>query len=74
MSGSYLGKDWGSINLLLDIYEVPYRKDVVYFSKVYENIKVRYMSEKAEQNRKAEERKSRAAGGNGKNFAHNVSG
>jgi len=74
MSGSYLGKEWASVNLLLDIYEVPYRKDVIYFSKVYENIKVRYMSEKAEQTRKAEERKSRAAGGNGTNFAHNVSG
>jgi len=75
MSGSYLGKDWSSVNFLLDTYDVvDERKEIVYFCKVYENIKVRYTAEKAERRRKAEERKSQAAGGGGKNFAHNVTG
>lgn len=75
MSGSYLGKEWSSVNFLLDTYDVvDERKEIVYFCKVYENIKVRYTAEKAERRRKAEERKSQAAGGGGKNFAHNVTG
>lgn len=60
---------------MLDTYDVvDERKEIVYFCKVYENIKVRYTAEKAERKRKAEERKSQAAGGGGKNFAHNVTG
>lgn len=75
MSGSYLGKEWSSVNFLLDTYGVvEERKEVVYFCKLYETIKVRYMAEQAERKRKAEERKSQTARGGGKNFAHNVTG
>ena len=75
MSGSYLGKEWSSANFLLDIYNIGTdRGQIIYFCKIYENMKVQYMAEKAERKRKADERKSQAAGGGGKNFAHNVTG
>ena len=72
MSGSYLGKDWSSAKFLLDTYEIDDQKSTIYFLKVYETLMVNYRAEKAEQKRKAEERKSQRGGG--KNFTHNVQG
>ena len=73
MSGTYLGKDWSSVHFLLDLYEVEDPKIVVYFMKSYEILLVNHRAEEADKKRKAEERKSKSAGG-GKNYTHNVRG
>ena len=71
MSGSYLGKRYGSVEYLFKIYNVEQPEIVLYFIKLYENILVSYRADKAEQKRKQAERK---ASGSGKNFTHNVKG
>ena len=71
MSGTYMGKNWTNLNTLFDLYEIPDRKVVFYIMKIYESIIVSQKAEKAEQKRKAEERKS-ASGG--KNYTHNIKG
>ena len=73
MSGSYLGKQWHNIEYLFKLYEVQDPRTVLYLMKLYEREIVSYRAEKAEQQRKADERKKKSAGG-GKNFAHNVTG
>ena len=73
MSGTYLGKDWSSFEQIVDIYEIEDKKSTLLFSKMYENIVVTYKAEEAEKKRKAEQRKSQAAGG-GKTYTHNVRG
>ena len=71
MSGTYMGKHWSNVNSLFDLYEVEDRKAVFYMMKMYEGILITERAEKAEQKRKAAERK--AAGG-GKNYTHNIKG
>jgi len=71
-SGSYLGKKWSNIEYLFKLYNVDEPKTVIYIMKMYENTIVNYRAEKAEQKRKAEERKRSA--GSGQNFTHNVKG
>lgn len=71
-SGSYLGKKWSNIEYLFKLYNVDEPKTVIYIMKMYENTTVNYRAEKAEQKRKAEERKRSA--GSGQNFTHNVKG
>ncbi len=71
MSGTYLGKKWGSIEYFFNLYEVQEPKTVLQFMKIYEHIIVEYKHQKAEEKRKAEKRKS--AGG-GRNYTHNVQG
>lgn len=74
MSGSYMGKHWAGIDHLFDVYTVEDRKTILYIMKIYEGIIVSHKAEKAEQKRKAEERKRKAASGGGKSYAHNVKG
>ena len=71
MSGTYLGKDWNSLNHIFELYEIDNQKEVFFFSKIYENLVVSFKAEEAEKKRKAEERKAKSAGG-GKQFTHNV--
>lgn len=72
-SGTYLGKNWDSLNTVLDIYEVDDRKIIFYFMKLYESEIVEFRAKEAERKRKAEERKRNAAGG-GQEYAHRVKG
>ena len=60
MSGMYLGKDYSSINFLLDLYEVDDKKDVIYFLKAYENLIINERAEESERRRKANERKMKS--------------
>lgn len=60
MSGTYLGKDWSSAEFILKLYEVQNVKEVVFFAKVYESNLVNYRAEKAEQKRKAEQRRNKS--------------
>jgi len=73
MSGSYMGKYWDGIEYYFKLYEVLEPKTIMYIMKMYEGIIVEHRAEKAEQRRKAEERKTKSAGG-GKSYAHNVKG
>ena len=59
-SGSYLGKDWSAVNFLFDLYEFDDKKDIIYFMKIYENLVINDRAEKAEQKRKAAERKAKS--------------
>ncbi len=59
-SGMYLGKDWSSANFLFDLYEFEGKKDIIFFMKVYENLVINERAEKAEQKRKAAERKAKS--------------
>ena len=73
MSGTYLGKNWGTIEYLFNLYEVQEPRIILYLLKLYEGLVVDYKAKKAEQKRKAEERKQKASSG-GKQYTHNVRG
>ena len=73
MSGSYMGKYWDGIEYYFKLYEVDEPRTIIYIMKMYEGIIVEHKAEKAEERRKAEERKTKSAGG-GKSYAHNVKG
>ena len=73
MSGSYLGKYWDGIEYYYKVYNVLEPKVTLYIMKTYESELVSYRAEQAEKKRKADERKTKAAGG-GKNYTHNVRG
>jgi len=71
MSGSYMGKNWGNIEYLFNLYEVQEPKTTLYIMKIWETILVEYRAEKADKRRKADERKST---GGDKNYTHKVQG
>lgn len=71
MSGTYMGKYWDGINYFFKLYEVENPRQILYFMKLYESEIVSYKAEKAEQKRKADERKAKSGG---KNYTHNVKG
>jgi len=71
MSGTYMGKYWDGIDYYFKLYKIEEPKIILYLMKMYENEIVRDKSEKAEQRRKAEERKAKSGG---KNFTHNIKG
>jgi len=73
MSGTYLGKNWGTIEYLFNLYEVQEPRIILYLLKLYEGLVVDYKAKKAEQKRKAEERKQKASSG-GKQYTHNIKG
>lgn len=61
MNGVYLGKDYSSLSLLLDEWEVENRKEVIFFLKHYESFVIEYRNKKLDKQRKSEERKNKAA-------------
>jgi|TARA_B100000085_G_scaffold140088_1_gene127637 hypothetical protein len=71
MSGTYMGKYWDGIEYFFKLYDVDDRKTIIYLMKMYEIKIVNYRAEKAEQKRKAQERKAKSGG---KNYTHNVKG
>jgi len=71
MSGSYMGKKWNNIEYLFKLYEIEEPRTMLYLLKMWEGLLVNYRLDKANKQKKAEERRS--AGG-GKNFTHNVKG
>jgi len=71
MSGTYLGKFWGNLQYLFELHEVEEKVVTLRIMKMYESILVNYRAQKAEQKRKAEERRS---SGGGKNYTHNIKG
>jgi len=73
MSGTYMGKVWAGVDYLFNIYEIDNVKTIFFFMKLYEGIIIKHRAEESERKRKAEERKSKSAGG-GKTYTHNVRG
>lgn len=73
MSGTYMGKNWDSIEYIMSLYEIQDPRIVFRFMKMYEIELVNYRAQEAEKRRKAEERKAKSAGG-GKTYTHNVKG
>tara|TARA_B100000424_G_scaffold36687_1_gene24878 strand:- start:16498 stop:16842 length:345 start_codon:yes stop_codon:yes gene_type:complete len=73
MSGTYLGKDWNSLEYIFKLYNIDNPKEVFFFLKLYESIIVSNRAEETEKKRKLEERKKRSSGG-GKQYTHKVSG
>ena len=71
MSGTYMGKNWDGREYFFKLYDVDDRKNIIYLMKMYEIKIVNYRAEKAEQKRKAQERKAKSGG---KNYTHNVKG
>ena len=71
MSGTYMGKYWDGIDYFFKLYEVENPREILYIMKLYEGVIVSSKAEKAEQKRKAEERKAKSGG---KNYTHNVKG
>ncbi len=72
MSGTYMGKDWSTVNHLFDLFEVEDRKTILYFMKLWEGIVVKNRAEEQSRKRKADERKRQQS--SGKTYTHNVQG
>lgn len=72
MSGMFLGKDWSSIQTVLDIHQIEEQQFIFYIAKMYERELIEFRAEESQKKRKAEERKAQAA--SGKQFTHNVKG
>ena len=72
MSGMYLGKDWSSLEYLLNLYEVEEPKVVIMFMKMYETITINERAAKQKAEQKKAERKNSA--GSGKKYTHNIKG
>tara|TARA_B100002019_G_scaffold117207_1_gene100678 strand:+ start:288 stop:593 length:306 start_codon:yes stop_codon:yes gene_type:complete len=66
MSGSYLGKDYSSLGLLLETWEVEDKQTCIYFIKHIEGQNSRQINDKLESKRKADERKAKAGASQGK--------
>jgi hypothetical protein len=71
MSGTYLGKNFSSLEYLFKLYKVEEPKVILTFIKLWEGLLIQDRADKSIKKRKADERRS--AGG-GKNFTHNVKG
>ena len=63
MSGSYMGKDWGCLGTLLDLYEVEDKREVTYFIKAIESENSSSLNDELNKKRKAQERASKAKTG-----------
>ena len=59
-SGSYLGKDWSSVDFIFKTYNIEDVQSVVYFAKMYENLIIHARLEENNKKQKAEERKAKA--------------
>lgn len=73
MSGTYMGKHWDGLEYIFKLYSIENTNTIFFFMKMYEGTIVKYRAEEAEKKRKADERKSKSAGG-GKSYTHNVRG
>ena len=74
MSGSYLGKDYSALEMLLKAYEVEDVKTCIYFIKLIDGYNIRKINSEQDKKRKAEERKAKAKAGTTKKPGINVQG
>ena len=59
MSGSYMGKDYSALQVLLDVYEVEERKQVCFFLKHIEARNMNKLNDKIRRKQKASENKAK---------------
>ena len=71
MSGTYMGKHWDGIEYFFNLYGIDNPKDILYIMKMYENELVSFRAQKAEEKRKADERRAKSGG---KSYVHNIQG
>lgn len=71
MSGTYMGKQWHGLEYFFNIHQIENPKEIVYLMKIYEHELISFRAKKAEEKRKADERRAK---GGGKNLAHNIQG
>ena len=74
MSGSYLGKDYSTIEFLFKLFEVLEPKETLLFIKLYDQKVVEYRMKKQQQKEKANKAKKSPPGAAGKKYVHNVKG
>ena len=74
MSGSYLGKDYSALEMLLKAHEVEDVKTCIYFIKLIDGYNIRKINLEQDKRRKAEERKAKAKAGKGTKPGINVQG
>ena len=74
MSGSYLGKDYSALEMLLKAHEVEDVKTCIYFIKLIDGYNIRKINLEQDKRRKAEERKAKAKAGRGTKPGINVQG
>tara|TARA_A100001015_G_C14579185_1_gene552220 strand:- start:61 stop:402 length:342 start_codon:yes stop_codon:yes gene_type:complete len=63
MSGSYMGKDYSALGVLLEAHEVKDVKTCIYFIKLIDGYNIRKINLEQDKRRKAEERKAKAGKG-----------
>ncbi len=71
MSGSYMGKDWSSVETYLNLFQISEKRVVLTFMKTIEVLTVSQRAKDSERKRKADERRMKTGG---KNYTHNVRG
>lgn len=71
MSGTYMGKHWHGLEYFFNLHKIENPKEVVYLMKIYERELISFRAKKAEDKRKADERRAKSGG---KNLAHNIQG
>ena len=71
MSGTYMGKHWHGLEYFFNLHQIENPKEIVYLMKIYEGEVVSFRAKKAEEKRKADERRAKSGG---KNLAHNIQG
>jgi len=59
MSGSYLGREWSALSVLLDVYEIADRKTVVLFLKQIEAHHMASVNKELKRKQDAERRKTK---------------
>jgi hypothetical protein len=59
-SGSYMGKDWSALSVLLNSYGIEDKRTVIYFLRVIDNFKQISLNERLAKDRKTEEAKRKA--------------
>jgi hypothetical protein len=68
MSGSYMGKDYSSLALLLDTWEVENKKDCIFWIKNIEARSAEQLNKDLERKRKSREAQAKSKGKSGINI------
>lgn len=59
-SGTYMGKDWSSLSIIFDLFEVENRTFIFQLLKIIETTTIDITNDKLSQKRKASERAAKA--------------
>jgi hypothetical protein len=62
MSGFYLGKDWSSLTVLFDTYEIEDKQTILFFVKVIEGEHSSVINEEVKRKQDARQRQAKSGG------------